>query len=298
MFNILNAFTWLKNKKGDDAETMNILTVNDYYDRLKLIALSLFEWEGLPPTCNARFLEKTLFTYGRAIFVKDKALGYLNLKCTPSGELNFYDEPISYDAYGVSYTNKSFKKDECVLIRNNILERPTDNSVILFTSRLTEAERTIDVNIKAQKTPVIVRCDEKDRLTMINLLKKVEDNEIFIVGSKDLNVDGLKAIKVDAPFVADKVQIYKQDIWNEALTFFGINNANSDKRERLITDEVNANNEVISINAQAMLLTRLEACKQIKELYGIDVKVKMRSFDNVVEEKEETEGDDSGKIHS
>jgi hypothetical protein len=298
MFNILNAFTWLKNKKGDDAETMNILTVNDYYDRLKLIALSLFEWEGLPPTCNARFLEKTLFTYGRAIFVKDKALGYLNLKCTPSGELNFYDEPISYSAYGVGYTNKAFKKDECVLIRNNILERPTDNSVILFTSRLTEAERTIDVNIKAQKTPVIVRCDEKDRLTMINLLKKVEDNEIFIVGSKDLNVDGLKAIKVDAPFVADKVQIYKQDIWNEALTFFGINNANSDKRERLITDEVNANNEVISINAQAMLLTRLEACKQIKKMYGIDVRVKMRSFDNVVEEKEETEDTENGEVHS
>jgi hypothetical protein len=200
------------------------------------------------------------------------------MRCTPSGTLNNYDEPISYTAYSSIYQHE-FDRDNCVLIRNNYLERPTDNSVVLFATRLTEAERTIDTNIKAQKTPVLVRCDDKDRLTMKNLYSQYEGNEPFILGSKSLNLEALKVVKTDAPFVADKLQNYKHEIWNEALTFFGVNNANSDKRERLITDEVNANNEVISINAQSMLLTRLEACKAINKRYGLNVNVKMRSFD-------------------
>jgi hypothetical protein len=276
MFNIFNALNWLINGKTPN---MNVLTANDYYDRLKLIAMSLFEWEGLPETCNTRHLEQSLYMYGRALFYQDpNNKGFFNAKCTPSGTLNHYDEPISYMAYSTVY-QREFDRDNCVLIRNNYLERPTDQSVILFASRLTTAERTIDVNINAQKTPVLVRCDDKDRMTMKNLYNQYEGNEPFILGSKSLNPDGIKVFKTDAPFVADKLQLYKRDIWNEALTFFGINNANTEKRERLITDEVNANNEVININAQAMLLTRQEACEQINKRYGLNVSVKMRSFE-------------------
>ena len=280
MFNIFNSLNWLVNGKTPN---MNALTANDYYDRLKLIGLSLFEWEGLPETCNARHLEQTLYLYGRALFFEDAKLGFLNSKCTPSGTLNHYDEPVSYTAFSTVY-QEEYTRDDCVLIRNNYLERPTDQTVILFASRLTEAERTIDVNIKAQKTPVLVRVDEKDRLTIKNLYKQYEGNEPFILGAKSLNPEGLKVLKTDAPFLADKLQVYKREIWNEALTFFGINNANSDKRERLITDEVNANNEVISINAQAMLLTRLEAVEAINKKYGLHVTVKMREFSEEVQE--------------
>lgn len=274
MFNMFQVFNWLGKGKASD---LNVLTLNDYYDRLKLIALSLFEWENLPESCNARFLELTLFTYGRAVFIYDDTLGFLNMRGTPSGTFNNYDEPIAYNVYSTIY-NKMFDKAECILIRNNYLERPTDSSVVLFASRLTEAERTIDTNIKAQKTPLLIRCDDKDRLSLKNIYSQYDGHEPVILGGKTINLDSLKVLKTDAPFIADKVQIYKKDIWNEALTFFGINNANSDKRERLITDEVNANNEVISINAQSMLLARLEACKQINDKYNLKVNVKMREF--------------------
>ena len=292
-FNIMNIMNWL-GFTNKNATNMNALTVNDYYERLKLIALSLFEWDGLPESCNARFLEMTLYTYGRALFINDPETGFLNMRCTPSGILNNYDEPVSYTAYSTVY-NRDFTRDECVLIRNNYLERPTDNSVLLFATRLTEAERTIDTNVKAQKTPVLIRCDEKDRLTMKNLYKDYEGNEPFILGGKSLNIEGLKVLKTDAPFVADKLQVYKQQIWNEALTFFGINNTNTEKRERLITDEVNANNEVISINAEAMLLTRQEAANAINKLYGLNVTVKMRSFQVEDEQVDEVkEGEENG----
>lgn len=256
---------------------MNNLTANDYYQRLQLIALSLFEWEGLPESCNARYLEKVLYTYGRAMFINDPELGYLTLKCTPSGQLNVYDEPLRYTAVGTTYS-KEFEADNCVIIRNNLIERPTDYSVMLFASRLTEAERTIDTNVKAQKTPYFITCDEKDRLSMINVFKKIDENETLILGSKMFDVNKISVLTTNAPFVVDKLQNYKHEIWNEALTFFGINNANNDKRERLITDEVNANNEVIGVNAEAMLLTRQEACEQINKKYNLNVSVKMRDF--------------------
>lgn len=286
MFNFFDAFNWFGKTKVSD---VNIMTANDYYDRLKLIALSLFEWEGLPESCNVRFLEETLFLYGRALFVFDDTLGYINPTCTPSGQLNLYNEPVSYHAYGVSGYSKDFKRKDCVLIRNNYLERPTNYTILLFASRLTEAERTIDTNIKAQKTPTLIKCDDKDRKSLKVIYEQYTGNEPVIYGSKSLSDDAVKVLKTDAPFVADKLQNYKHEIWNEALTFLGINNANSDKRERLITNEVDANNEVISINAESMLLTRLEACKWIKERYGLNVTVKMRSFEDETEDEGEGE---------
>lgn len=291
MINIFNIFKGLTGKAKD----LNDLTVMDYYDRIKLIALSLFEWENLPESCNVKFLEETLYMYGRALFINKDTLGYLNTKCTPSAQLNHYNEPIKYVANTITFTEE-FDRNNCVLIRNNYLERPTDYTVMLFAQRLANIERTIDVNVNAQKTPFIVRCDEKDRLTLKNLYKQYEGNEPFILGAKGMNVEALKTIETNAPYLADKLQILKQQMWNEMLTFFGINNANNEKRERLITDEVNANNEVIQINAEAMLLTRKEACKKINDMYGLSVDVKLRCFNEEYsyDDTEESEVENNG----
>lgn len=295
MFEFLSLFPWLFKGKNN-AQNMNVLTANDYYDRLRLIALSLFEWEGLPESCNARFLEKSLYSFGQALFVEDPELGFLTLKCTPSGDLNYYDEPLSYTANGVGY-HREFTKDDCVVIRNNCIERATDWSVVLFASRLTEAERTIDTNIKGQKTPYIVRCDNKDLLTMKNIIKQKDDNELTIFGSKSLNLDAIKVFPTVSPFIADKVQEYKQQIWNEFYTFCGLNNegGNVQKKERMLTDEVNANNEVILINGKSMLNSRKDACKLINEKYGLTVSVRLRTIDEITEQfEDEKEVEDNG----
>lgn len=286
-------FTFLNIFKGIferyKASDINALTVSDYYDRLRSLALSLFEWEGLPESCSPKFLEETLYSFGDAIFVWDDTYGYLTLKCNPSGLYNFYNEALSYKASGLNY-NKEFDRKECVYIRNNYLEKPTDLTIMLFASRLSEAERTIDVNIKAQKTPRIIRCSDKEKLTMKNIWLDYDGNEPVIVTGKGVDLENFKVFDLTAPFVADKVQNYKRDIWNECMTFLGINNIPNEKKERMIVDEMNANNELININAQAMLLTRQEACKQINKKYGLNVSVRMRSWNREEEE--------DGTIHS
>jgi hypothetical protein len=153
----------------------------------------------------------------------------------------------------------------------------------LFALRLYEAEQTAMVNIKAQKTPVLLLMDEKQRLTMENLYSQYEGNRPVIFGDKNsLGENVIKAINTQAPFIADKIIDYKKEIWNEALTFLGINNIMVDKKERLITDEANSNNELINLNLQSYLAPRQEACRQFNEKFGFtgtdkEISVRVRS---------------------
>lgn len=279
--------------------SLNIQTLADYYKRLRLIATTMFEWQGLPDSCDERFLEQVLYFNGRAIFVEDETLGFLNLRCTPAGELNIYELPVRWMAYSIAY-HEEYEADNCVIIRNNYAEIPTDETVSLFALRLAEVERTLDVNIKSQKTPVLIKSSEKQRLTMKNLYEQYDGNQPFIFGDSTLD-DGLfTVLRTDAPFVGDKLIQYKHEIWNEAMTFFGIKNSNMDKKERMITDEVNANNEQVSMMTETGLATRKQACELINEKWGLDVDVRLRTdkelaeyldinFDDEVEYAEEGE---------
>jgi hypothetical protein len=260
-------------------EDINILTANDYFDRFQMIGLSLFEWHNLPETCNPRFLEMTLFSEGRAIFVIDPNLGFLTLKVTPNGCVNHYNEYTSYEAYSNTYNTKTFYPNkDCVYIRNNYLEKPTSITTMLFASRIAEIQRTIDVNINAQKTPIFIRCDEKNRTTLETIYNQYQGNRPVILGGKDINLDGIKVFNTDAPYVTDKLQIQKHEMLNELMTFYGLQNANTQKKERLITDEVEANNEEIDIMAQTMLIARKEACNQINKLFDLNVSVTLRKL--------------------
>lgn len=254
----------------------NTIMFHDYYARLKAIALSVFEWEGLPETCNARFLEDCLFTYGQAVFVDDPEMSFLNLKVTPADTLNVYNEPLAFTAYATGYS-KVFNADDCVLIRNNYLDKSTDSTIIIFAEKLAELDIAATVNIKAQKTPVLIRCDEKTRMSLEAVYNQFEGNRPVIWGSKSLQEKPLDVMRTEAPFIADRLREEKRAVWNEALEFLGLNTNPSDKKkERLIVTEVNANNEQIDIQGSTMLLTRQQACEAINKKYGLNVSVKKR----------------------
>ena len=176
---------------------------------------------------------------------------------------------------------------EAILVMNNWERIPTASTIELFALRLYEAERACDINIKAQKTPVLLLIDENQRFTMKNIYEQYDGNTPVIFGDKNqLSMDSIKAVKTDAPFVANDIMEYKKEIWNEALTFLGVNNL-SEKRERLISDETNTNNELINLNLMSYLQPRKLACKQFNEKYGLTgdkaIDVKVRSdLDNII----------------
>lgn len=275
-------------------EQINNLTFADYERRLRLLALSAFEWEGLPESCNAEFLEKTLYYYGIAAFLYDEELGIINTKCTPSQILNIYDIATTYHCYATNYdTTKPL--GEIVIVRNNIDRYPTSDTVELFARRLYEAERACDVNIKGQKTPVLLAADETQRLTIKNVYSDYDGNSPAICVTKNFDPSSIKSIATVAPFVADKIQQYKRNVWNEYLTFIGVNNIETEKKERLTNVEANANNNVVNLSADVMLLTRQQAAKEFSEKWGKQITVKRRTFDEIQQTVER--GVNNGEIY-
>lgn len=264
------------------------LTFTDYYYRLSLLARSVFEWENLPNGISERWIEKFLFNDGTCVFFKDPEKGLMVAKASQVGTLNYYDEPTqlqpiatNYDANGQILDNL----ENCVLIQNNDLKLPTYPTIRLYAYRLAEVTRTADVNINAQKTPVLITGSNRIMTSLKNVYKQWKGNEPVIFGDKQLDGIPISVMKTDAPIVFDKLRIEKHEIWNECMTFLGINNANQNKKERVTADEVSANNEQMELSASCMLKSRKEACKLINEMFGTNINVKFRCLKDVEIEK-------------
>lgn len=274
-----------KYKLIPDTMQINNLTYSDYITRLRLIATSLFTWEGLDEVGgNSRFLEQVLYEDGRACFIKDGEKGYMSLRANPSDKLNVYNLPTEIQAYSIGY-NKRFNFKDIVYIMNNEMCIPTRMTLELMAYRLYETERTIDVNLIAQKTPVLIEGDTKTILTLKNVYQQYSGNTPFIFGSKQFDISNkLNVLKTDAPYLVDKLELHKHELWNECLTYLGINNANTDKKERLITNEVDSNNQLITYYLNCFYKTRKKACDEInKKFFEGDEKIKIKLNDDVIE---------------
>ena len=272
---------------------MNNRTYLQYYNRLTELAISMFEWQNLPETVDQRFLEMCLFSDGMCVFFQDEVLGYLSLQCMIGGKLNVYRIPMERRAYATNGYQRELDGTNSVIIFNNYLHTNSMLDVEMFSKRLYNLDRAIDVNANAQKTPVLIQCDESQRLTMKNLYKQYEGNEPFIFGSKGLDANGLKVLQTGAPYVADKLYELKTQIWNEALTYLGISNINVVKKERMITDEVTRNQGGTVASRYSRLESRRQACKQINEMFGLDIWVDYREdFQDIKEQENENENEE------
>ena len=265
-------------KENEMSMLTNNATYIDYLNRLRLLATSLFTWENLDEVAGfgaSRFLEQSLFDNGRACFVKDDELGFMVLKVNPSDKLNVYNLPTRVMAWSVGY-EKNYDFDDVVYIMNNELQLPTSQTINLIAYRLYETERTIDTNLIAQKTPILIEGDTKTILTLKNVYMQYSGNTPFIFGNKQFDISNkLNVLKTDAPYLIDKLTIHKHELWNEALTYLGIDNANTDKKERLITDEVESNNDLINFYLNCFYKTRKQACDLINEKFLKDSDLKI-----------------------
>lgn len=279
-----------KNSKFIASMFENYESYTDYLNRFQKIALSMFEWVNLPESMDSRYLEECLFYYGQAALLYDENYGFINTKCATNGQINIYGLPSAlncfsygYNTYRKLYTGlPSSETEEAILVMNNWQRVPTLATMELFAKRLAEADMTAIVNIKAQKTPVLIITDENQRLTLENMYSQYEGNRPVIFADKNAGLDSaLKSIQTEAPYIADKVMEYKNQIFNEALTFLGINSLSTEKKERLITDEASANNELTNFNLQSALIPRQKAAEEFNKKFGLSgdkaISVRLRS---------------------
>lgn len=274
-----------------ESALMNNGTFNQYYSRLMELTISMFEWKNLPSTIDSRFMELILFSDGMCIFFKDEDLGFLCLRCMSGGNFNIYEIPIDRTAYGSNGYNKKLNINDSVVVYNNLIHTNSMLDVEMFAKRLYNVDRIIDVNINAQKTPVLIRCEESQRLTMKNLYKQYDGNEPVIFGDKNLSGNALQVLKTDAPFLADKLSDYKSRVWNEALTYLGISNISTVKKERLITDEVVRNQGGTIASRYSRLESRRNACREINLMFGLNLWCDFREDYQQINDEDNIDGE-------
>lgn len=261
----------------DESMVLNNLTYRQYLNRLTELAISMFEWKNLPDTVDARYLELHLFETGCMVYFKDDVIGDLCLDCIVNGRLDVYGNPLLRRAYsGYNNYQKLLTYKDSVIIWNNYLHGNSILDVEMFARRLYNIDRIIDINANAQKTPVLVQGNEKQRLTLLNLYKEYDGNAPFIFGDKNLDINALKALSTNAPYVCDKLYQLKTQIWNEALTYLGISNINIQKKERLITDEVTRNQGGTIASRYSRLESRRQAVEKINDMFGTNIEVNYR----------------------
>ena len=278
----------VKGREFWQSASFNNATFMQYYNRLVELAISMFEWKNLPETIDPRFLELALFGDGMAVFFEDKEIGYLALRTTIGGRLNLYNIPTDRRAYASNGYNMPLTQDDSVIIWNNLMHTNSVLEVSNFSKRLWDLDRTIDVNAKAQKTPILIRCEESQRLTLKNLYKQYSGNEPVIYADKGLAAKPIDVLNTDAPYVCDKLYELKTQIWNEALTYLGISNVSYQKKERLLQDEVQRNMGGTIASRYSRLEARRQAANEINKMFGLNIEVNFREdFSLAVDELEE-----------
>ena len=258
-----------------------------YLERLTELAVSMFEWKNLPDTCDERFLELTLFTNGYAVFFEDEYLSrtglsdsdngsYLALPVATNGRWNVYNIPTKRRAYASNGYNKILDVNDSVMIYNNLLHTNSVNICRTYARRLYNLDRIVDVNANAQKTPVLILANEQQRLTMLQVYQKWDGNEPVIFGDRDLDMKLVQALRTDAPYIADKIQSLKTELWNEVLTYLGISNISFQKKERMISDEVLRNQGGTIASRYSRLNARRQSADQINKMFGLNIEVNFR----------------------
>ena len=273
-----------KNRQFWESALENNGSFVTYYNRLVELSVSMFKWKNLPDTIDPRYLELALYADGHVVFFKDEVLGELALRCAVGGGFDVYNVPLVRNVITSNGYHRRVTAADSVLIYNNYLRTPSQLTVQEFATRLYRLDRTIDVNVNAQKTPIMIVCDDKQRLTMENVYMSYEGNVPVIFANSNLNPDSIKVFQTGAPFVADKIYQLKSQIWNEALTYLGISNLNVQKRERLISDEVQRYQGGTMACRMSRLKARQQAADKINAMFNLNISVE---YDEAVEESAE-----------
>ena len=240
----------------------------------QMLALNRYRWENLPNGIESRYIEEMLYDNGECAMFDHPDLGLCVLRSSSRENLNIYGEPTKLTLTGFN-EHRTVMMDECVRIMNNDLALPTLPNIVYYARRMAEIDDIIMQNLRQQRVPYLFATDENNAFSMKSLYDRIYQGEPAIFIDKEMlkgEPENIMVIPTTAPYLVDKLQIQKQEMERELLTFLGINNT-LEKKERLIVDETNSNNQFIKMASDIGFKQRQLACEQINEMFGLNVRV-------------------------
>ena len=247
------------------------IRLTKYY---QMLALNRYKWENLPNGIESRYIEQMLFDNGECALFDHPDLGLCVLRSSSRENLNIYGEPTKLSLTGFN-EHRTVMMDECVRIMNNDLALPTLPDIVYYARRMAEIDDIIMQNLRQQRVPYLFATDENNSFSMKSLYDRMYQGEPAIFIDKEMlkgEPENIMVIPTTAPYLVDKLQIQKQEMERELLTFLGINNT-LEKKERFLVDETNSNNQFIKMASDIGFKQRQLACEQINEMFGLNVSV-------------------------
>lgn len=259
-------------------DSYNFRTFHMYFDMLLSIALNRFRWEGLPDTCDARYLEKILHRNGIATLAHDKDTPdiLVTLQAIPNGTYNMYGYPTKWRAVGYDgLTDFECNNDNAELCFYNWSRTSPWNALEIFARKMAHYARTEDVNLSQQMKPFIGIAPQEKRLELVNLLKQVEGGEPAILGDSGLLdlANSVTVIDTKVPFIGEELSQGLTNNLYQALYFLGVPHLAFEKGERMIEDEARANSAATNIMLLDCLQARRDFCRRANEKFGLELGV-------------------------
>lgn len=267
---------------SDEAESTYNSLLQEFYN----LAINRFKWEGLPFGLDSETLERCLIDEGLMMFYKDKSKGFFLLPCMGTRDINVYGKMTEYEIKGINGTFQGKKKlEEGVLLKNNPLAKPEKDILESYARKIDSVGMTMEVNLFQQCIPKIILGNEDTKLTARNLIDQIQKFKMVVIGKKAVmqSLTTSDILDTSAPYLLDKLQIFKQQLYNELLTKLGINNTDIMKKERVVTSEVDSNNELIKTLLDLMYDMRVKFCEEVKEKFNYEISVMKREVEENAE---------------
>ena len=267
-------------KQLKENQLSNWKTHQMYLREMLTLAENVFEFEDLPEFIDVAFLNKKLLRDGSIAFFKDEYLGVIALPYKVMGTLDIYQRPqkIMAIAQNGSY-RRILNPNEYVIMYDNNGRYPLFLDITQYAERIALDTRTIDINILQQRTPRFWKTSSDKERSIRDIINNVDGLENTVLTYEDINLDDIQLILEPAPYVADKIDIQKEKLWNEFLRLIGIANMNFQKKERNIKDEVLASQGGTIASRYSRFEPRQKAIKQINEKFGTNINV--RYYDGI-----------------
>lgn len=274
-------------KRLINSQLSNFKTYEMYKRQLLTLAENVFEFKNLPTFIDTAYMNKQLLRNGGVAFFKDEVMGLLALPYINVGKLDVYGRPTEIKVIARNGYNRTLKQDEFVIMYDNNGRYPLWLDILQYAERLSQATRTIDININQQKTPRFWKTKQEKEKSVKDLINNVDGYENVVITYNDIDLDDTTLILEPAPYVADKIDLEKDKIYNEFLRLIGIANLSYQKKERNISDEIQAMQGGTVASRYSRFEPRKKAIEEINKKFGTNIEVQY--YDGIPKSTEDFE---------
>lgn len=261
-------------KRMINSQISNYKTYLMYKRQMKTLAENVFKFNNLPEYIDVAYLNKTLLNDGAIAFFKDEVLGVIALPFSSYGKLDVYGRPNQIYVWGQNGYHEVLDKDKYVIMYDNNGKYPLVLDIAQMAERVALAVRTQDVNIIHQRTPRIWKTSKDTEKSVKDLINEIDTmvETVVTYDSKNVLTD-LQSVQAPAPYVTDKLDDHLKELFAEFYRLIGVANVQIQKKERYITDEMQASQGGTIASRWSRFEPRQRAVKEINEKFGLDISV-------------------------